>query len=762
MPVTLQPTSLKYKNSNGVFQNATAIQGESPVVAVADITNGHRITITDAEGAHSFNVMDGNAADAPVQDVQVNGASILGQDGVANVPVMNGTTFGVAKTDYTQGVSANNSGALIVSIPPDSEVKSGGNTRRPITPGVQHAATFYGLAKAAGDSTQAASSNPVGTYTNEAKAAINTMIGSVSKESLKNAGISAQTYTEKFNGEFTVTTATTSGWLNPYARASVTGRISKHYMHRVTFNGTEYVLPTRLWYNAHSTGIKVYEYLGNLDLYISDISGVPEGTDSVPFVIISDLNDSNSIDVLTQTAGTYTILIEQINNTQIELPKSLIWKDSYVPIKKNNNGGTYNGYSIGVNELLNTRATGAIGYGNKISSEFSYAIGTLNEIIGSSGKDYAIGDKNTVYSGTAIGMENTVNSGYAIGSVNDLSGGIGVGYGLKTNGSEVVLGQYNVMPNEINYINWQSNTEYHIGDHVLAKPIPQLPTPARFVCLVDHTSSSAFSTDYQANKWEVTTETSDTRFLIGIGASAIERKNGLKIDTSGHSYFYNDIYVKCEADSTGGTKVATVEDVPDIQINGTSIVNNGVANVPIASSSNLGVVKAGASTQIYGSGAIEFRAVGAGEVKAGTSYQRALTPERQHASVFYGLAKAAGADMASSSNAIGTYTNAAKSAISEMLNGAVTVTGTTPTITALPGIRYVCGEVATLDITLPASGIVDVVFESGSTPTVLTVTPPTGKTMKWPDWFNPTNLEANAMYEINVLNGSLGAVGVWI
>lgn len=107
--------------------------------------------------------------------------------------------------------------------------------------------------------------------------------------------------------------------------------------------------------------------------------------------------------------------------------------------------------------------------------------------------------------------------------------------------------------------------------------------------------------------------------------------------------------------------------VQDVQVNGASVLSGGVANVPIGDLSTLGVVKAGASTQIYGSGAIEFRAVGAGEVKAGTTYQRALTPERQHASAFYGLAKAAGADMSSSSNAIGTYTNAAKSAIQTML-----------------------------------------------------------------------------------------------
>lgn len=92
---------------------------------------------------------------------------------------------------------------------------------------------------------------------------------------------------------------------------------------------------------------------------------------------------------------------------------------------------------------------------------------------------------------------------------------------------------------------------------------------------------------------------------------------------------------------------------------------------------------------------------------------------------------------------------------------AVSVSGTTPTINALPGIRYVCGEVSTLDIVTPASGIVDVVFASGSTPTVLTVTPPTGMTMKWANGFDPSALEADTVYEINVMDGCLGVAGSW-
>lgn len=91
----------------------------------------------------------------------------------------------------------------------------------------------------------------------------------------------------------------------------------------------------------------------------------------------------------------------------------------------------------------------------------------------------------------------------------------------------------------------------------------------------------------------------------------------------------------------------------------------------------------------------------------------------------------------------------------------VTVTGTTPTITGQADTRYVCGEVSTLDITTPSSGIIDVVFTSGATATVLTVTPPSGMTMKWANGFDPSSLEANTTYEINVMDGVLGVAGTW-
>lgn len=199
--------------------------------------------------------------------------------------------------------------------------------------------------------------------------------------------------------------------------------------------------------------------------------------------------------------------------------------------------------------------------------------------------------------------------------------------------------------------------------------------------------------------------------------------------------------------------------VDDVQINGSSIVTDGVANVPIADANNkFGLIKiAGINGILVNSdGSIGTARALLADVKQGTSQTLTIAPVWQHASTFYGLAKAAGdTTQSQSSNAVGTYTEDAKSAISEMLNGSVAVSGTTPTIVAKSGIRYVCGEVATLDFTPSASGICDVVFTSGSTPTVVTLP----STVKFPD--GSFVAEADTTYEINILDGIYGAVMAW-
>ena len=221
------------------------------------------------------------------------------------------------------------------------------------------------------------------------------------------------------------------------------------------------------------------------------------------------------------------------------------------------------------------------------------------------------------------------------------------------------------------------------------------------------------------------------------------------------------IYTNNAWEQFGSASIDLSNYVQDVQVNGTSVVTDGVANVPVAANGKVGVTRPNTDRglQMVGN-SIGIISSSIGTYRKGTSVYFPVTIGHQHESTFYGLAKAAGSDEKDSTLPVGQYTESAKSAISTMLNGPVTVSGTTPSITALSGIQYVCGEVATLDITLPASGCVDVVFESGSTPTVLTVTPPTGVTVKWANGFDPTALEANTTYEINIKDG-LGVAASW-
>lgn len=788
--------------------------------------------------------------DITVTDVQINGTSIL-NDGIANVPMASANNLGLVKINNNYGIVIDPATGNILTYTAGSNIiKEGTNQYRPIVPHYQQNAVFYGLATAAGDTTQSQSSNSIGSYTDIAKEKIQSMLGitqmlapenpnlvatqaysigdvfaanghlykaiaaiaangviitdgananciecnisdnlsdKVAKAEIEYAGISKYTYSTKFGGEFSVTTATTSGWLNPYVRASVTGRINKENMHRVTFNGTEYILRTRLWYEKDNNSFKVYEYLGNLGLYIESTAGVPGGTDNVPFIIISDLNNSSSIDVITQTAGTYTILVEQINPTKIDLPKSLIWGDSYVPIEKNNNGGTYNGFSFGVNELNNKRGTFAFGYANKIENQFSAAIGTSNQITGNNG--YAIGISNQI----------TGSAGIAIGGSNQITGdnGVAIGDSLNVNSLMTAVGKHNVAANTT-FPDWANNTQYHKGDIVYAvwNPSSSATSPRLcFLCLKDHVSSESgrfydeiTNNDYfLQNVWTLSPSTGDTVFVIGNGNN-ISRSNAMKVDWVGNIYLGGNAYVNANSDSTGGIKLATenIIAIQDTQPTGTDTkiwlpetagtsiqvptmedLGDYVQKTDIATQSQAGIVKPnlGFGIGINLNSQLYLNRAELSQIKAGTDLYRPIVPNEQHVSVFYGLAKAAGdTTQSASSNAVGTYTDNAKASIKSMLGivdgstGTVDITGATPTITAVENTRYVCGEVTSLDFTPAASGICIVRFTSGSTVTVLTLP----STVKFPEWFDPTTLETNTIYEICITDGIYGAVMSWV
>lgn len=115
----------------------------------------------------------------PVQDVQVNGTSVLDVQGVANIPVAGTSSdkVGVVFGSGGYGIGVGATGMVFVQKSSSNDIKTGTQQYKPIVPYSQHESIFYGLAKVAGDTTQSSSSNTVGTYTPEALKAIRKMLG---------------------------------------------------------------------------------------------------------------------------------------------------------------------------------------------------------------------------------------------------------------------------------------------------------------------------------------------------------------------------------------------------------------------------------------------------------------------------------------------------------------------------------------------------------------------------------------------------------
>ena len=133
------------------------------------------------------------------------------------------------------------------------------------------------------------------------------------------------------------------------------------------------------------------------------------------------------------------------------------------------------------------------------------------------------------------------------------------------------------------------------------------------------------------------------------------------------------------ANDVSDLQIELAEKVNDVQINGLSVMSDGVANVPIASSSNLGVSKCSSSFGINAraDGYLNIVSANSTAIKNGDAMYLPVTTTCQHESAFYGLAKVAGHDEKDSTLAVGEYTDEARTAIQNMFDVPSTATVST-------------------------------------------------------------------------------------
>ena len=238
---------------------------------------------------------------------------------------------------------------------------------------------------------------------------------------------------------------------------------------------------------------------------------------------------------------------EMIGNTQIDLSGKADKTDTV--LNNTLSMGRKANTTVGSNSV-------AIGTNVEASGMVSYAEG-LNSI--SNGVASHAQGMKTTSSGQGSHSEggNTIASGNFSHAQN--SGTIASGFAMTA------AGIFNV--EEIEFPQWVKDTAYNIGDKVKKNGLG-------FVCIETNNDSTWVSTHWEGYASIGATTEEKTAFVIGNGVGPQNRSNAFRVNFEGEVRTAGNVYVGCNSNSTGGTKVLCEADFAtdsDIQ----NIINGG-------------------------------------------------------------------------------------------------------------------------------------------------------------------------------------------
>lgn len=685
-----------------------------------------------------------------------------------------GNDAGLVKTGPTLGIRIGVNGAINIETASDVNIKSGSGIYKPITPSNQDKAMFYGLAKAAGDSTQSASENAVGTYTDEAKAAIQQMLDVPSINDIpveSSTGVGSVKTKDFVDNDITYTT--TASGVGSFAEGGNTRALSM-FTHAEGQNTEASGVGAHAEGGNAATASGMFAHAEGLGTTASKSASHAEGGETIASGNYSHAEGRNT------TASGANSHAEGYGNTASGNAAHVEGRSN---IASGQNSHVEGQSSIGTGMNSHTEGFYTIGHGQNVHVEGKFNVEDQLYPAWVSGTEYQVGDKiigtnDFPYECTTANSDEefdttkwtgiTNSSSYAhivgngeydsrsnayaldwdgngyymgdvyVGANADSSGGVKlatvedipdtsiyatkadtvldstlsrgrktettVGFGsfafgynveasgaysyangyessalggnshaignhtIATSASSLVSGQYNTIDNCNNYPEWEPNKAYFIGNKVKRTIIENNETIIQgYIAKKDSNRSSFRVTDWKEDLWLNYVD------IVGNGIDNNNRSNAYALTWTGDGKYAGDVYVHANADSSGGTKLATVNDIPDVsvtdvQVAGVSILSNGIANVPVASTNDSGVVKVDST---YGLGMLNgyIRIVPAStdDIKAGTNNAKTDSVAKQHVSTFYGLSKVAGVDLANETVTLGTYPEASKTAIKAML-----------------------------------------------------------------------------------------------
>lgn len=131
-----------------------------------------------------------------------------------------------------------------------------------------------------------------------------------------------------------------------------------------------------------------------------------------------------------------------------------------------------------------------------------------------------------------------------------------------------VSGKYNTADNYDNWPEWTANTAYVVGDKV---KITSETTVKGYICYTPNNDNI-----FTASHWTDAQGQMNYAEIIGNGSAVNERSNARALDWDGNEHLMGDIYVGCNADSTGGIKLPRIPEAPSTD--GTYILQATVTN----------------------------------------------------------------------------------------------------------------------------------------------------------------------------------------
>ena len=510
------------------------------------------------DGIPASDLAPGVIPTVPVQDVKVNGQSIL-QDGVANLPVA-GTNLGVIKIDADYGIDRTNQQKAFIKKATDAQVKAGTDNYKPIVPNNQHQSVFYGLAKLAGADMKN-SSNPVGTYTAEAKTAIQTMLDVPAKadiptnisELTNDAGYLTQHQDISGKADKTDTVLLTT-LSRGRAANTTTGEGSYAFGSGVTASGSyshsEGQGTTASGAQAHAEGggaiaSNTAAHAEGLGTKAHGPGSHAEGGGTTASMAYAHAEGSGTTASGEAAHSEGSSTVASATNAHAE------------------GSGTRATESGAHSEGSSTRATGpsshaentgtrAEGFASHAEGAYTYAIGDYSHAEG--GNSRAVG----IYS-------HAENNSQAIGMYSHAEGILTVANGA----AQHVSGLFNVADSYDSWNEWTANTSYSVGDKVkITTTSNEETTVTGYRCITANNDAS-----FTSAKWEPWMQMNFAE-IIGNGSNPNACSNAFALDWNGNGYFNGNIYIECNNDSSGGTKVLSAADFAteqDIQ----NIINGG-------------------------------------------------------------------------------------------------------------------------------------------------------------------------------------------